>query len=156
MIEVRHHTGPSRIPGAGDGFFIDEQLRRGRVIVAPDPGLPVLSWSEIGALPEDSIGRRTSVRWFEERFVVNEVWTADCCINHSFEPTALMHLGFVFARRDLDAGSEITIDYRLFLGEGYRMPFVDAVSGEPIVGWSWAESIGRSAAELARIFDRQA
>lgn len=120
--------------------------------MAPDPALSVLSWSEIGALPRESIATRTSVRWFEERFTANEVWTADCCINHSFEPTALVHLGFIFASQDLEAGSEITIDYRLFLGEDYRMPFVDAVTGQAIVGWSWVESIRRSTAELARIF----
>jgi hypothetical protein len=152
MIEVRHSTGPSRIPGAGEGFFIDEAIARGRVIVAPDPPGRMLSWSEIASLPIDSIERRTSVRWYEQRFVANETWTADCFINHSFDPTALIHLGFIFARRDLTAGTEITIDYRLFLGEGWRMPFDDAVTGEPIVGFSWEESMRRSTSELASIW----
>ena len=152
MIEVRHYIGPSRIPGAGDGFFIDEPVRRGRVLVAPDPAVRRLSWDDIASLPTDSVEIRSSVRWYEERFVVNEAWTADCCINHSFDPTALIHLGFVFARRELERGTEITIDYRLFLGEGWRMPFDDAVTGEPIIGCSWEESIRRSSEELSRIF----
>jgi len=152
MIEVAYFTAPSSI--AGHGFFVGEDVARGKVIVAPDPAARMFRWSELAALPETML--RTSVRWFEERYVATEDWTPDCFINHSFEPTAVMHLGFVFARGDLAKGTEVTIDYRLFLGDGHRMPFVDARTGEPIVGFSWVEAMRRSTVELVRIFEPDA
>ena len=78
-------------------------------------------------------------------------WPDECYINHSFQPNGLWHLGFVFAARDIAADEELTVDYRHILGEGQREEFNDAVTGESIVGWSWAESLRRSTADLARL-----
>jgi hypothetical protein len=155
VINVQHYIADSEIPGSGQGFFAGEDLSRGAVIVAPAGLSRVLSWDELSALPIDSVELRTSMRWFEERYAVGDWWTTECFINHSSDPTGLIHLGFVFAMRPLRRGTEITIDYRLFLGEGYRMPFLDGATGQPIIGLSWAESVYASSSALARIFAPQ-
>ena len=36
MIIPRYHVADSRIRGAGKGLFVDEAVRRGAVIIAPD------------------------------------------------------------------------------------------------------------------------
>ena len=38
-------------------------------------------------------------------------------INHSTDPSLLYHCGISFARRNLEPGDELTIDYSLFLAE---------------------------------------
>ena len=72
-------------------------------------------------------------------------------MNHAFAPTGLWHLGFVFAAEDLPAGVEITVDYRHLLAPGQYEEFHDATSGEPIVGFSWEESLRASTRALAAL-----
>jgi hypothetical protein len=111
----------------------------------------VYRWDEVLALPDRETALAASVRWFEDRFTVTPEWPDECYINHDFSPSGLWHLGFVFAARDLAAGTEVTVDYRHLLGEGQEEAFVDARSGARIVGWSWAESLARSTADLSRL-----
>jgi hypothetical protein len=61
----------------------------------------------------------------------------------------LWHLGFVFAASDLDAGNEITVDYRHLLAPGQEEEFRDALSGERIVGFEWEDSLRASTRALA-------
>ena len=63
----------------------------------------------------------------------------------------MWHLGFIFAARDLEPGVELTVDYRHLLAEGQSEEFLDAETGNEIVGWSWSESLATSTAELARL-----
>lgn len=149
MIIPRYHIGPSRIAGAGKGLFLDEPTARGRVIVAPDaiPGVHTLD--EIARMPHDLLP--ATVRWFEDAYTVTPEWPDECYVNHAFAPTGLWHLGFVFAAGDLDAGSEITVDYRHLLAPGQEEEFLDAESGERIVGYSWEESLRASTRALAEI-----
>ncbi|MCK7594068.1 SET domain-containing protein-lysine N-methyltransferase [Pseudomarimonas salicorniae] len=151
MILPRYRIDASTIPGAGQGVFLAEPIAAGRVLVAPDNIPSVFSLQEIEHRPDRDAALPASVRWFEDRFTVSLDWPDECYINHDFEPTGLWHLGFVFAARDLAEGEEVTVDYRHLLGEGQREEFLDARSGEPIIGWSWAESLRRSSHELARL-----
>ena len=148
MILPRYHIGPSSITGAGQGLFIDEPLARGRVLVAPDAIPAVHRFDEILAQPDADSLLPATVRWFEDRYTVSPEWPDECYINHAFEPTALWHLGFVFAARDLEAGSEITVDYRHLLAPGQEEDFHDAASGKPIVGFTWKESLRASSQAL--------
>lgn len=151
MLLPPYRVASSRIPGAGQGVFLSEPVKAGRVIVAPE-GIPrVYTWNEVLAQPDQASALAASVRWFEDRFTVTLEWPDECYINHSFQPNGLWHLGFVFAARDIAADEELTVDYRHILGEGQREEFNDAVTGESIVGWSWAESLRRSTADLARL-----
>lgn len=153
MILPRYHIGPSSITGAGQGLFIDEPIARGRVLVAPDAIPAVYRFDEILARPDPDSALRATVRWFEDRYTVTPEWPDECYINHAFEPTALWHLGFVFAARDLDAGSEITVDYRHLLAPGQEEEFLDSASGQRIVGHEWPESLRTSTAALAALLD---
>ncbi|GAC1624681.1 MAG: hypothetical protein NVS9B10_10920 [Nevskia sp.] len=148
MIVPRYLVGASRIPLAGKGLFLAEPVQRGRVIAAPDNIHTVWPESKLRSYAPASIEVESSVRWFEDWFSLTPEWSDECYINHAFEPTALWHLGFVFAAGDLAAGAEITIDYRLVIGSGEVMPFKDSLSGREIVGLSWEDNLRTSASQL--------
>ena len=148
MILPRYHVAASTIPGAGKGLFLDEAVARGRLITAPDDIRKVYKWSEVEALPNAREALAATVRWFEDRYTVTPEWPDECYINHSFDPCGLWHLGFVFALADLAPGTEITVDYRHLLAPGHREDFSDAVTGKPIVGFDWRESLAGSTARL--------
>lgn len=151
MILPRYHIAPSLIAGAGKGLFLDEPVAAGRLITAPDDIRKVYKWHEVEALPNAREALAATVRWFEDRYTVTPEWPDECYINHAFAPTGLWHLGFVFAAEDLAAGTEITVDYRHLLAPGQAEDFADALTGEAIVGWSWEESLRRSAAQLQQL-----
>ena len=149
MILPRYHIAPSLITGAGQGLFIDEPVARGRLITAPDAIARVYTLEDVLALPDADRLLPVTVRWFEDRYTVTPEWPDECYINHAFAPSALWHLGFVFAAADLDAGSEITVDYRHLLAPGQEEAFLDSASGERIVGFTWKDSLRASTATLA-------
>ena len=151
MILPRYHVAPSSISGAGKGLFLEESVAAGRLITAPDDIRKVYKWSDVAALPNAHAMLAATVRWFEDRYTVTPEWPDECYINHSFVPNGLWHLGFVFALRDLPAGSEITVDYRHLLAPGQQEDFRDALSGEAIVGYTWAESLSTSTAQLQNL-----
>lgn len=155
MIVPRYRIADSTIPGAGRGLFLDQPVIRGRVIIAPDNVHTLLPEAELRRLPVDSIEAASSVRWFEDWFSLTPEWSDECYVNHSFDPTGLWHLGFVFAACDLTAGTELTVDYRLVIGSGERMPFDDALTGQPIVGLSWGECLAASTAALQRLLAKR-
>jgi hypothetical protein len=151
MILPRYHIGPSLIAGAGQGLFLDEPIARGRLITAPDAIPAVYTFEQIVARPDAAAVLPATVRWFEDRYTVTPEWPDECYINHAFTPTALWHLGFVFAVADLAAGTEVTVDYRHLLAPGQEEDFRDASSGAPIVGFSWADSLRLSTTALAAL-----
>lgn len=141
MIQPRYHIAPSTIPGAGKGVFLDEPLSRGRIAVAPDRIDQTWSFAELLADPERTALLHTAVRWFEGRYTLSPDWPDECYVNHSFRPSGLWLLGFIFAARDLEAGDELTVDYRHLLAPGQEETFHDAHTGEAIVGYSWDDSL---------------
>ncbi|MFA5939047.1 MAG: SET domain-containing protein [Sinimarinibacterium sp.] len=149
MIVPRYCVAESRIAGAGKGLFVDETIVRGAVIVAPDNVHTVWPESRLREYAADSKEVESSVRWFENWFSLTPEWSDECYVNHSYSPTALWHLGFIFALADLAPGTEVTMDYRYVIGDGERMPFADAESGREIVGLPWAEALAGSATILA-------
>lgn len=151
MILPRYHIAPSRIPGAGQGLFLDEAVARGRILVAPDAIPATYTWDQVRAQPDPEAAMAATVRWFEDRYTITPEWPDECYVNHSFAPNGLWHLGFIFAARDLAPGEELTVDYRHLLPEGDEEVFRDAQSGRAIVGFSWAESLALSTRELASL-----
>lgn len=151
MILPRYRVAASLIPQAGKGLFVDEAIARGRVIVAPDNIHTVWPESRLRTYPDDSVEVHSSVRWFEDRFSLTPEWSDECFINHSYAPTALWHLGFVFALTDLAPGAEVTMDYRHVIGDGEEMPFRDSVTGRSIVGLPWKDCLSQSALLLAEL-----
>jgi len=153
MIIPKYQVAPSRIPLAGKGLFLAEAVTKGRVIIAPDNIHTVWPESKLRQFPADSIEAESSVRWFEDWYSLTPEWSDECYVNHSFTPTALWHLGFIFAGSDLPAGTEITVDYQLVIGSGEVMPFRDSATGREIVGLSWDDNLRRSARSLLALID---
>jgi len=153
MILPRYHIGPSLIESAGQGLFLDEAIARGRLITAPDAIPRVYTFEDILALPDAHKLLPATVRWFEDRYTITLEWPDECYINHAFSPSALWHLGFVFAAANLAAGTEITVDYRHLLAPGQEEDFRDTQSGERIVGFTWRESLRASTTALTRLLD---
>jgi len=151
MILPRYHVADSAIPGAGKGLFLDEAVAAGRVLTAPDAIDRTYRHDEIAASPALAAQWHASARWFEDRYTLSPDWPDECYINHSFAPTGLWHLGFVFAMADLPAGSELTVDYRHLLPPGQSEEFADSLTGEIITGLPWRESLASSTRTLARL-----
>ncbi|TAL73399.1 MAG: SET domain-containing protein-lysine N-methyltransferase [Rhodanobacter sp.] len=151
MILPRYHVAASTIPGAGKGLFLDEPVAAGSIITAPDQIDHTYRLADIEASPTLHEQFYASARWFEDRYTLSPDWPDECFINHSFTPNGLWHLGFVFALQSLAAGAEITVDYRHLLPPGQAEDFVDALTGESIVGWSWQESLVDSTRALAAL-----
>jgi len=148
MILPRYHIAPSAIRGAGKGLFLDEAVTAGRIITAPDAIERTYGHAELATQPELAYA---SARWFEDRYTLSPDWPDECYINHSFDPNGLWHLGFVFALADLPAGTELTVDYRHLLPPGTAEDFLDAATGEKIVGFGWLESLASSTQALSRL-----
>ncbi|MFP5358465.1 MAG: SET domain-containing protein [Gammaproteobacteria bacterium] len=153
MILPRYRVAPSRIPGAGQGLFLDEPVSRAAVIIAPDNVHTLWPEEKLRACPADSIEVSSSVRWFERWFSLTPEWSDECFVNHSFEPSGLWHLGFIFAAADLVAGTEITADYRFLLGSGEDAGFACGHTGRPIVGLPWRDNLQQSAQALLRLLE---
>jgi hypothetical protein len=152
VILPRYRVEASRIAGAGKGLFLEEAVTRGKVIIAPDNIHTVWPEQKLRQYAADSLEVESSVRWFEDRFSLTPEWSDECYVNHSFAPSALWHLGFIFALRDLPADAEVTMDYRYVIGDGERLPFADSETGLEIVGLPWAQTLADSARALAGLF----
>lgn len=151
MFLIRYRIAASTVPGAGKGVFLDEAIRAGRILMAPDAIPAVHTLAEVESHPAGAQAAAACVRWFEDRYTISLDWPDECYVNHSFAANGLWHLGFVFAARDIAAGEELSIDYRHLLPPGEREPFLDAASGAPIVGYSWEESLRVSTLALAAL-----
>ena len=151
MILWKTTVAPSRIPGAGKGLFVAEAVPAGRILIAPDRIDRMHPLAEKLAFAPGSIEDESSVCWFEDWFTTCPDWPDECYVNHSFTPTGIWHLGFLFAARDLTPGDELTMDYRLVIGTGEALPFCDSETGRPIVGLPWREKFESSARLLLEI-----
>ncbi|MGC1549609.1 MAG: SET domain-containing protein [Rhodanobacter sp.] len=153
MILPRYRIAASTIGGAGKGLFLDEAVNAGRIVTAPDAIDRTWRLADIVADPALAKQMHAAARWFEDHYTLSPDWPDECYINHSFEPTGLWHLGFVFALHDLPEGTEITVDYRHLLPPGQEEDFIDTASGEKIIGLPWAESLAMSTRTLASLLD---
>ena len=140
MIVPRYEIRPARF-AEGKGVFLLEPVRRGQVLVAPDAINKVYNGAERAALTPGSAEDEACVRWFESFHTVSTDWPDDCYVNHSFAPTGLWHLGFIFATRDLAIGEEVTADDRFLINDDEVLPFKDAETGRDIVGHRWADNL---------------
>lgn len=150
MICVPYHVQKSLLEGAGKGLFTAATIHAGSIMVAPDQIHQTLTLAELET-DEYAALAHSSIRWFEDVCTVSPAWPDECYVNHSFQPTGLWHLGFIFALDDLPPDTEITVDYRHLLAPGYTMDFVDALSGREITGLAWPEALLLSSQQLAQL-----
>ena len=125
----------------GKGVYLLEAVTQGQVLLAPDAINKVYNKAEREALVAGSPEDDACVRWFENYHTVSTDWPDDCYVNHSFHPSGLWHLGFVFAMRAMQAGEEVTVDYRFLVNDNEKMPFLDKETGLEIIGYSWKENL---------------
>ena len=140
MIVPKYEIRPARF-AEGKGVFLLEGVKRGQILVAPDAINQVYNAEQRAALVPGSAEDEACVRWFESYHTVSTDWPDDCYVNHSFNPSGLWHLGFIFATRDLQAGDEVTVDYRFLVDDNEVMPFKDAETGQEIVGYVWEDNL---------------
>jgi hypothetical protein len=140
MIVPKYEIRPARF-AEGKGVFLLEGVKRGQILVAPDAINQVYNAEQRAALVPGSAEDEACVRWFESYHTVSTDWPDDCYVNHSFNPNGLWHLGFIFATRDLQAGDEVTTDYRFLVDDNEVMPFKDAETGQEIVGYVWEDNL---------------
>lgn len=154
MICVPYFVDTSLIPHAGKGLFLQAPISAGKVLVAPSK---IHSTVALGDLLSESTDHHldSSIRWFEDHCTVSPDWPDECYVNHAFAPTGLWHLGFIFAARDLAAGTEVTVDYRHLLAPGVDIGFPDSVTGKRIVGLSWSESLRLSTGHLHQLLQQE-
>lgn len=153
LITVKYRVGPSSVAGAGKGFFVEEPVAAGRVLIAPTRAMHTVRLAEIFS-PQSHPHADTSVVWFEDHCVVSPDYPDDFFINHSFTPNAVWHLGFVFALRDLAAGEELFLDYRHLVAPGVALDFRDGATGEEIIGYAWKDSLRITAAQVLALAER--
>ena len=140
MIVPKYEIRPAA-HAEGKGLFLLEAVKRGQILVAPDKINEVLNAQQRAELSPGSLEDEACVRWFETYHTVSTDWPDECYVNHSFNPSGLWHLGFVFALRDLEPGDEVTADYRFLVNDNEVMPFKDAETGKEIVGYTWEENL---------------
>lgn len=136
---LRNYTiGDSTIPGAGRGLFVSEFVACGDVIVAPTH-------------PDDMNSRHYVELFSRGEGEEPEPEVRDVrLINHSFTPTCLWYLGFIFACRDMPASTELTVDYRL-LGNVGCLPFIDGSTGRIVEGFAEKLALRESLKRLRQI-----
>ena len=147
MIVPNYEIRPARF-AEGKGVFLLESVKRGQILVAPDAINQVYNAEQRAGLVPGSAEDEACVRWFESYHTVSTDWPDDCYVNHSFNPSGLWHLGFIFATRDLQAGDEVTADYRFLVDDNEVMPFKDAETGQEIVGYVWEDNLRISTEQL--------
>ena len=152
MLRFRCRVDLSTIPNAGRGLFADELIPRGRVIEFPDNVHTLYSREQLLALPDDSPVLQTSICWFEDCYAADPEHSDIYYINHSFTPNCIWHLGFIFAKRDINPGEEISLDYRVLMDSDPEFGFVDQTTGKMICGFGWEEKMVFNTTQLLQLF----
>lgn len=152
LITIKYRLSQSTLANAGKGFFIDESVHAGRVLIAPAHITHTVRLAEILS-PTPHPDASSSVIWFEDHCVVSPDLPDDFFINHSFTPNAVWHLGFVFALRNIQQGEELFLDYRHLIAPSVALDFRDSTTGEAITGYPWRESLRITAQQILSIHE---
>lgn len=109
-VEVR----PSAVHG--EGVHLLRPVRKGAILcnVFRSPDITFATESEILRLWEHNPRAAVLVtgRIYGDYFAYGTHMDAECYLNHSDDANAINYLGQTIALRDIDAGEEVTIDYR--------------------------------------------
>jgi hypothetical protein len=92
----------------GNGVFARRAFQAGQFIFRRRHGRVVAN-QDIGSLSEDDQRHLCELDWQTSAVLL----PPGCFLNHSCDPTAMRHGVNVYAWKDIRAGDEITIDYRL-------------------------------------------
>jgi hypothetical protein len=147
-----------RSPISGMGVFVDVRVKKGDIVGCM--ALDSILISETDYQAEQDRGNdevlRSCIRLAGVHFLYAkaifkdgvEQLTEEDFINHSESPSPLYHCGMLFARRNLEAGEEFTVDYKYFLAFNDATCFVDGATGRKIACLDGAEALRESTSEL--------
>jgi hypothetical protein len=139
----------------GKALYAAQEIRRGTIVCSFTLGSDVTTEDEyVRAVAENRQPvTRTGTRYAGRYFTFGNEAAPYNYINHSFTPSLLCHCGVVLARRDLEPGDELTIDYRTLIDTTDVGIYNDAVSGNEIRGWDAKETLLRTARELIELVE---
>ena len=139
----------------GKGLFATEPIDRGRIICFFGIGTEVVTEKRFleAVVKEEHLIVRTGTRYAGHYYTVGNEDQPYTFLNHSFTPNLLCHCGVVVARQAIEAGTELTLDYRTLVDNTEIGTYHDAVSGKEIRGFSARETFLRTARELIEIVD---
>lgn len=151
MLFVAAEERESQI--AGSGLFLLAPVRKGAVVSIHAVDAKLLTQDEYQEEQRkgNELATRSGIRWVGRYFLHAKEMPVESFINHSDEPTLLYHCGVSFARRDLNPGDELTIDYTLFLAEDDVEGFCDVASGRMLYGLAPKQALLRSAEQLVEL-----
>lgn len=150
---VKTQVGDSGI--FGKGLYAGESIRRGTILCFFPIGAQVITEDRyLQAIEQDEREIiRTGTRYGGRYFTHGNEAEPYTFINHSFSPNLLCHCGIVMSRSDIDAGDELTLDYRYLVDDTEVGVYQDAVSGRPIRGLSARETFLDTARQMIELVE---
>jgi hypothetical protein len=145
---------PSKI--FGKGLFATSDVRRGTVICSFSSDATIITEDRYleAIKSNEPLIVRTGTRYIGKYFThTHDPDTPLNFFNHSFEPNLLCHCGVVIALRDIRTGEELTVDYRTLIDDTDIGVYNDAVTGQPIRGFSARETLLRTARQVLALLE---
>jgi SET domain-containing protein len=138
---------------SGKGLFVREPVRKGTVVSihAVDSVVVTEERYQEEQRKGNELAIRTGIRWVGKYFLYAKENRPEAFINHSTNPSLLYHCGISFARRDLQPGDELTIDYSLFLAEEDVESFSDSAREAQVTGLPPKGALLASTEQLLRL-----
>lgn len=148
---------------SGSGVFAGQDIPKASLVIAAPTIMGKTVTSEhtakqlfelsanAGSDPFLNVFHRSCIRIVGQHFSFSDELIDTDYLNHSFDPNLLFALGHCVARRDIQTGDELTIDYRLVLPEGDSIG-KDETTGRDIAGMTGVEVIRFVARELEELF----
>lgn len=126
-------TRPSRYGGLG--VFTKAPLAAGiEVFDFTQDACWILEEDYLQCQVSEPLLAQSAVRYLGCLFLYNPQLRIEDYLNHSFTPSLLYVLGHCFTRRDIEAGEELTADYRYFLAQSDPLGFRDVETGRWVDG----------------------
>jgi hypothetical protein len=153
MLFIQAAVGNSAI--SGKGLFTQEPVGKGTVVSihAVDSVVVTEEQYQEEQRKGNDLAIRTGIRWVGNYFLYAKENRPEAFINHSTNPSLLYHCGISFARRDLQPGDELTIDYSLFLAEDDVESFSDSSREAAVTGLAPREALLASTEQLLRLLN---
>jgi hypothetical protein len=139
----------------GKGLFAADPVPKGKIICFFAPGAAVITEAEYLAAIEAGYHPivRTGTRYAGHYFTHGNEQEPYTFLNHSFSPNLLCHCGVVLARQAIEAGEELTLDYRTLIDDTEIGIYSDAATGREIRGWTGKQTLLRTAREIIEILE---
>jgi SET domain-containing protein len=137
-------------PVAGRGLFSKEPIPKGAVVGFLARQAPLMTEDEYQDAQHrgEQVIIMSAVRLAGKYFIYGSEISDEEYINHSSDPSLLYHCGIAFAKRDIAAGDELTVDYKYFLAQNDVGRFTDSRTGRLVDGVDGRQAMIESCKEL--------